>query len=618
LSQANPVTAGDEETRPDAPGAGDRLRARQVEVLYDQLPVALTASIAAALILVGILWSATPAPVLLTWLGLLLVVTAIRSILVHSYRQSGDRQHQAGYWLTGFIAGTLVSGIVWDAAIIFLVPRGSTFHTWIAVLWVCGLTAGSIASLSSVRGVFFSFSVPALVPGAVYLLLAGDGIEATISGAMFLFLGFLSMNALRMHSTVKRSLQLQFENSDLIAHLDNEKERIEKLNAQLEKRVAERTAEISAANAAKSRFLAAASHDLRQPLQTISLLTAVLSKANHEPAHARAVHELRDTINVMGSLLDTLLDISRFDNGAVKPEVTEFPIGELLDRLRFDFTNHARDKNLGLRVVSSSAVIRSNPVLLEYIVRNLLSNAIRYTSSGKVLLGCRRHGSNLRIEVRDTGIGIPQEQVSNIFEEFYQLDNPARDRRKGWGLGLAIVARSARLLGHRIDVHSVPGKGSLFAVEVPLGTATDSPEQAPGGRAVVGNEHKEASIFLVEDEQAVREAMREMLELYDFRVSATANSEEASGESRALEVAPDLIIADYRLPLNRTGIDVVRNIRTITGAEIPGIILTGDISPKILQEARENRLAVIHKPVDPDELLALIDKQLAQAGSSTV
>jgi signal transduction histidine kinase/CheY-like chemotaxis protein len=588
------------------------LRARQVEVLYDQLPVALAASVAASLILIGVLWPATPAPALITWFVLLAVVSSLRAILARRYRRSGeDRQRQAGYWLNWFIAGTLVSGLLWGAAIIFLAPQDSTFHIWIAVLWVCGLTAGSIASLSSVKGAFFAFSVPALVPAAIYLMLTGDVFEDTISGAIFLFLGFLSLNALRLHRTVRRSLRLQFENNDLIAHLDYEKARIEKLNAQLERRVAERTDEITAANAARSRFLAAASHDLRQPLQTISLQAAALSKTVHEPGPRKTVHALSDTVGVMGSLLDALLDVSRLDSNAVIPVVRDFPISDLLGRLRDEYKSHARDKGLGLHVVTSSAVIRSDPVLLEHILRNLLSNAIRYTRSGRVLMGCRRRGSNLRIEVRDTGIGIPPEQVDTIFEEFYQLDNPARDRSKGWGLGLAIVERSARLLEHRLDVQSKPGRGSTFAVEVPMGAAVQRQTRVHRRREVVGNSHHGAYIFLVEDDPAVREATSSLLEIYDFSVSAAANSEEATRLIRDLKAVPDLVIADYRLPMNRTGIDVVREVRQLLAADIPGIILTGDISAKIRQEASRHHLAVLHKPVAPEKLVEQINDALA-------
>lgn len=369
--QTTPGTAGDDGSHPDSRNSGSRLRARQIEVLYDQLPVALAASLAAALILISILWTVTPGTVLATWLVLLILITTLRSVMVHRYRRSGNREKQSGYWMAWFIAGTLASGIVWDATIILLAPHGSDLHVGIAVLWVCGLTAGSVAALSPVKGAFFSFAIPALVPGAIYLLFTGDRIEVMISGAVFLFLGFLSLNALRMHGTIRQSLQLQFENSALITHLDAEKDRIERLNEQLEKRVAERTAEISAADAAKSRFLAAASHDLRQQLHTFSLLTEVLSRTVREPGHTRAVHELRDTINVMSSLLDALLDVSKLDSGAITPEVTDFSIGELLERLRIDFVNHARIKGLSLHVVPSFAVIRSDPALLEQILRNM-------------------------------------------------------------------------------------------------------------------------------------------------------------------------------------------------------------------------------------------------------
>jgi len=238
-----------------------------------------------------------------------------------------------------------------------------------------------------------------------------------------------------------------------------------------------------------------------------------------------------------------------------------------------------------------------------------------YTKNGKVLLGCRHRGLNLRIEVWDTGIGIPPEQLNRIFEEFYQLGNPARDHSKGWGLGLAIIERSARLMGHGVDVHSTPGKGSVFAVEVPMGMVSSQPVQAHYDEPVTGNNHQEASIFLVEDEKVVREATCCLLELCNFRVATAMNSEEASQNIQALAVRPDLIIADYRLPMKKTGIDVVRHIRELLDDEIPGIILTGDISPKTTREAGANHLHMLHKPVDPDELLALINELLTQTDS---
>jgi PAS domain S-box-containing protein len=226
-------------------------------------------------------------------------------------------------------------------------------------------------------------------------------------------------------------------------------------------------ASAEAANIAKSRFLAAASHDLRQPLQTISLLGGILKQKVTDPEAASIIDQLGISLNAMAGMLDTLLEVNQLEAGIVNPVIEDFAIDNLLERLRAELGYHAEAKGLALHVVRSSAIVRSDPRLLEHIVRNLLSNAIKYTNQGKILLGCRRLGSLLRIDVIDTGIGIPQDQMEAIFGEFHQIDNPARDRRRGLGLGLSIVQRLSNLLAHPVKVRSVLGKGSLFSVEVP-------------------------------------------------------------------------------------------------------------------------------------------------------
>jgi len=218
------------------------------------------------------------------------------------------------------------------------------------------------------------------------------------------------------------------------------------------------------ANLGKSRFLAAASHDLRQPLQTLSLLQGILAKRIHDDSGVKLVGKLEETLGAMSGMLNTLLDINQLEAGTVRPEITEFRIDGLLDRLRTEFTYHTAAKGVGWRVVESGLVVRSDPRLLEQTLRNLLSNAVKYTERGKVLLGCRRRGDKLRIEVWDTGIGIPTGQLKVIFEEFHQLDNAARERIRGLGLGLSIVQRICDLLEHTIDVRSWPGRGSVFAI----------------------------------------------------------------------------------------------------------------------------------------------------------
>jgi len=269
---------------------------------------------------------------------------------------------------------------------------------------------------------------------------------------------------------------------------------------------AKREAERS--NAAKTRFLAAASHDLRQPLQTISLLIGVLEKTLKisDPNIKDVLANLSETMNDMGGLLNTLLDISRLEGGGVVPRLAELPIDKLFRRLETHFARRSMEKGIQLRLVPSRLVVQSDAALLERVLQNLLSNAIRHTEKGKILLGCRRRGAKLRIEVWDTGPGIPADQQSKIFEDYYQLENPARDRRKGLGLGLAIVERTTRLLNHPIEVRSTVGKGSVFAVEVPIlhrhpTEDEPSPEQNSEALAV-----SVVTILLIEDEEPHRAA----------------------------------------------------------------------------------------------------------------
>jgi two-component system CheB/CheR fusion protein len=223
-----------------------------------------------------------------------------------------------------------------------------------------------------------------------------------------------------------------------------------------------------AANITKSKFLAAASHDLRQPLQTMSLLQGLLAKTVEGENGQKLVARLDDTLTAMSSMLNTLLDINQIDAGIVHPAKTDFPINEFLIRMRDEFSYHAQAKGLGLRVAPCSLWVHSDPRLLEQMVRNLLSNAMKYTQRGRVVIGCRRHARWLSLQVWDTGIGIPEEEFSAIFEEYHQIDNPARERSRGLGLGLSIVLRLGTLLDHRIGLRSTRGRFSMFSIDIPL------------------------------------------------------------------------------------------------------------------------------------------------------
>jgi two-component system, chemotaxis family, CheB/CheR fusion protein len=370
--------------------------------------------------------------------------------------------------------------------------------------------------------------------------------------------------------------------------------------------------EAERANMGKSRFLAAASHDLRHPLQTITLLQGMLEKRVHDEATLKLVRRLDDTVSTMAGMLDKLLDINQLEAGIVTPAITDFPVKRLLDELRTELTYHAATDGLDWRVVPSSLTVRSDPRLLEQIVRNLLSNAVKYTNNGKILLGCRRRGDKLRIEVRDTGPGIPELELQAIFEEFHQLDNPARERSKGLGLGLAIVQRLADLLGHKIDVRSRLGAGSVFTIEVPLGRAevADVPEHGQNESTSSGG-----TILVVEDDPAVRELLQLLLDDEGHGTLVAADGRKAL-ELAAQGAVPSLVIADYNLPNGLNGLEVIAGLRKQLQREIPAMVLTGDISTDTLREIAGHGCVHVNKPVRAKELTRHIQHLLVKPQSA--
>jgi len=372
-----------------------------------------------------------------------------------------------------------------------------------------------------------------------------------------------------------------------------------------------------AANAAKSRFLAAASHDLRQPLQTLSLMRGVLIKKIKEHKNEEAlelVERLDGTAAAMSGMLDTLLDINQPEAGTVQAEPVSFPISGLLDRLKDEFTYYAEAKKLELRVVSSGLSVYSDPRLLEQMIRNLLSNALKYTKRGKVLLGCRRSAGILSIEVWDTGIGIPQQELQAIFEEYHQLDNAAHDRGHGLGLGLSIVQRLGNLLDHRVRVRSRPGNGSVFTIDVALSVSRAA--QLIGDRQqvkvaeIAKDAHRTGTILVIEDDPELRDLV-ELLLNEDGHRTATAPDGISALELMAQEmIQPDLILADYNLPNGMNGLEIAAKLRAKLHRQVPVIILTGDISTSTLLNIAHQDCVQLNKPVKAAEVMQVIQRLL--------
>jgi signal transduction histidine kinase len=372
------------------------------------------------------------------------------------------------------------------------------------------------------------------------------------------------------------------------------------------------------ANLAKSRFFAAASHDLRQPLHALSLFVAALKTRSRETETQALIENIEASAAAMESLFEALLDISRLDAGAIEARSEHFSLQALLDILGQQFGALAAEKRLRLRIRPCGAVVYSDPLLIERILANLIANAIRYTDDGGILIGCRRRGRMLRISVIDSGRGIPPEQQASVFQEFVQLNNPARDRSKGLGLGLAIVSRLGRLLGHRIDLASRPGHGSCFSIDVPVGDpARIRASSAAGGEAGEAIP-ADTLVLLIDDEAAILHAMAELFDNWNVGLVTARNADEAEQWLDGLGCAPDIILSDYRLPGDTDGIAVITRLREKFGRAIPAILVTGDTAPESLQRIAQAGLPLLHKPLRPARLRALLTHLVHQRHASAM
>lgn len=416
----------------------------------------------------------------------------------------------------------------------------------------------------------------------------------------------------------------------------------------LERRVAERTAELTSvncmlrqeiyeraavedalrlakaeaenANLGKTRFIAAASHDLLQPLNAARLFVTALAEGTLGERERPFVEHVDRALCSVEALLGTLLDISKLDAGAVNAEKTDFVIGDLLLGLQEEFAPVAADAGLELVVVRCSRVVRSDPALLGRVLRNFITNAIRYTHGGRVMLGCRRRGWMLRIEVLDTGIGIPEQSIDDVFEEFRQLDpvnRPKHPHHKGCGLGLAIVKRLSRVLEHPIGVRSQLGKGSAFYIDVPVGALPHTLRQSEPMQVVPGVDSlSSARVLIIEDEDSVRDGMRELLQSWGCRAFVAADGWMGLLELARAACAPEIVIADYHLDRGATGLAAVDEVRAVYG-RVPAVIVTADRDREVLEAVRRHGLHVLQKPLKPAKLRALMSHLLAQHHSSS-
>jgi signal transduction histidine kinase/CheY-like chemotaxis protein len=401
-------------------------------------------------------------------------------------------------------------------------------------------------------------------------------------------------------------------------------EALERANATLEKRVRDRTEELTRLNSelalaksaaedasiSKTRFLAAASHDILQPLNAARLYVTSLVERQHSGEETRLVENIDESLQAIEEILGALLDISRLDAGAMTTSISSFKMADLMRSLEIEFAPIARAKNLELAFVPCSLPVESDRLLLRRLLQNLISNAIKYTPRGRVLVGCRRQGPALKICVYDTGVGIPALKRGEIFKEFHRLEQGARIAR-GLGLGLSIVERLARVLNHGIAIDANASRGSVFSVTVPTAKAITLTAAVTSATPLARTPIAGALIVCIENDAAILDGMRTLLKAWDAEVIAVADPEGAIAAIEAAGKRVTGLLVDYHLDRGN-GVAAIRDIRRRFGDAIPAILITADRSPAVQVAARDEKIAVLNKPVKPASLRALLGQWRTQ------
>jgi signal transduction histidine kinase/CheY-like chemotaxis protein len=564
--------------------ADKAILAEQVRVLYVEGQRLILTGVAAALILVWVLWDHVPHAILVGWLAVFCFYSLVRAVMARAWRRRAADDADHRLWLRRVQWALAVGGSIWAAAcFLFYVPDRIEYQLFLVTM-LLGAVVSGLVTLAVYLPAYLGFVTPFVAATVIRYGQGGDplhwGIALAAVVTFFLFINFA------------RYIQRSFVES-----------------LRLRMALAERNREVERANLAKSRFLAAASHDLRQPLHALNLFAAQLSHQADPAERGRLVGRIDAAIAAMNELFNSLLDMSKLDAGVLTPDITEFPVGHLLDRIETTFAAAAREKGLQLSVVPSPYWVRTDAILLERILLNLVSNAVRYTARGGVVVGCRRRGDSVRIEVWDSGIGVAEGEQRSIFGEFYQAGAPPPGQRAGLGLGLSIVDGLCRLLGHPIELASRPGKGSRFAVSVPRAPARQAVER-PETLEAIANPARDKLIVVIDDDALVLDGMRGLLQSWGCKVVTADSPDAALAGLAAHQGRPNLVISDYFLASGATGIDTIERLRSTFAGPIPAFLISGDTTRERMREADESGLPLLHKPVSPMALRSMVNQLL--------
>ncbi len=560
---------------------------QQVKNLYESMGSLFFINIIVGVSLVVAFWEFVPSSTLLVWLASLFLMVGIRGIYYYGFRRSFEPS-QLHHYKRILVFGSASAGIIWGiAGVIFFVPEQFSYQMFILVS-LYSMAGGSVFTLSMYLPAFYAFVPITLMSITVVLISYGENIHLVLAAVTVTFLIAMITFNNKISNNFKTSFRLRYENRNLIEQLTIQKE------------------EADSANKAKSKFLAAASHDLRQPLYAIQLFISVLDELTTEAKARHVLGQVSRSANALNSLLDSLLDISKLDAGSLKTETKDFLLNDIIIKLSFEFDQQAKEKNIIIQWPRSEDVLHSEPVLVEQILRNYLSNAVKFTDSGTIRVSCETNNDAVTVSVTDSGRGIPIDSHSLIFEEFHQLGNPERNHDNGLGLGLSIVKRAAELLGLDISVESTPNAGSTFSVTIDktIKAAKHVETETIPDETITLN--AELLIIVIEDDVIIREATQRLLQIWKCSVLVAADRKEAMSVLAASPRIPDAILADYRLRENDTGIKVIDMINEHYKTIIPSALITGEIDDSLFEMHSPNKLSVFKKPLSPAKLRAFL------------
>jgi two-component system, sensor histidine kinase len=573
-----------------------------VQSTYDYLPASLAGYTAGVGVVTMLFWGIAPATLMLPWLGAFVLLGLARFLVWQGFKRS-RLQTRADWsrWLLRSNIGTLVAGAFWGFTGWAFYDEGSGLQQTGLIIIVYTFSVVGIPVLSIQPRIFLAFVALSFVPMVVRIASVGDSYSYQLAGELVLIISFTTILARTYRQALQRVIDLKVQAGELLVQL-----RIEKRAAEAARHEAE------VANRAKTQFFTAASHDLRQPLHAMGLFAEALRQRVHEPEVAQLVNSINESVDALEGLFSELLDINRIDTGGVEVHEQHFAVGDILRKLRLNFEPSAFEKGLSLRLRSGERIVFADPLLVERILRNLVSNAIRYTNDGSVLVSCRQRRDKVLLQVWDTGIGIRESERARIFEEFYQVPHTgivSPEQRKGLGLGLAIVKRLADLMHAPLSVRSQPGRGTVFTLELPVGKAPRALAQAVPGKGPLGITLEGRLVVIVEDEPAVRGGLEVLIKGWGASI-ASFDSVAASAEWARMSdpdiVKPDLLIVDYRLEDGLNGVDAIKALRARFGAAVPAILVTGSTMTGHEMDAQRHDFHLLIKPVVPNKLRAMI------------